>query len=180
MIQLSKDLGQHQFSLSLLRVHSVFALTSTAILNKAYRKEKNANVRERILLARRVRGDKKEASSVAEKEFHRSRWWAYKWLKRFDKEGLNGLKDRVRTGRPPEVSKETSTRIRRELSENQSGWMAKEVMNLIYERTGVKYHEVHIYRLLHRWGFSPKVPRMRFVNAASKQEKDKFRKRLNR
>ena len=137
---------------------------STATLNKAYRKEKNANVRERILLARRVRGDEKEASSVAEKEFHRSRWWwAYKWLKRFDKEGLNGLKDRVRTGRPPEVSKETSTRIRRELSENQSGWMAKEVMNLIYERTGVKYHEVHIYRLLHNWGFSHNVPRMRFV-----------------
>jgi transposase len=25
----------------------------------------------------------------AEKEFHRSRWWAYKWLKRFDNEGLN-------------------------------------------------------------------------------------------
>jgi len=61
--------------------------------------------------------------------------------------------------------------------ENQSGWMAKEVMNLIYERTGVKYHEVHIYRLLHRWGFSPKVPKMKFVNAASKQEKNKFRKR---
>jgi transposase len=69
---------------------------------------------------------RKKHPSVAEKEFHRSRWWAYKWLKRFDKEGLNGLKDRVRTGRPPEVSKETSTRIRRELSENQSGWMAKE------------------------------------------------------
>jgi transposase len=39
-------------------------------------------------------------------------------------------------------------------------------MNLIYERTGVKYHEVDIYRLLHKWGFSPKVPKMRFVNAA--------------
>ena len=50
-------------------------------------------------------------------------------------------------------------------------------MNLIYERTGVKYHEVHIYRLLHKWGFSPKGPRMKFVNAASKQEKNKFRKR---
>ena len=103
---------------------------------------------------------------------------AYKWLKRFDNAGLEGLKNKHRSGRPPEVSKETSTGIRRELSENQSGWMAKEVMNLIYERTGVKYHEVHIYRLLHKWGFSPKVPRMRFVNAASKQEKDKFRKRL--
>ena len=79
------------------------------------------------------------------------------------------------------MSKETSTKIRKELSENP-GWMAKEVMNLIYERTGVKYHEVHIYRLLHRWGFSPKVPRMKLVTAASKQskakqEKNEFRKR---
>ena len=74
--------------------------------------------------------------------------WAYKWLKRFDNAGLEGLKNRHRSGRPPEVSEETSAMILKELSENQSGWMAKEVMNLIYERTGVKYHEVHIYRLL--------------------------------
>ena len=40
--------------------------------------------------------------------------------------------------------------LRKELSENQSGWMAKEIMNLIHKRTGVKYHEVHIYRLFHR------------------------------
>lgn len=152
-------------------------ITSTTVLNNAYRDEKDADLRERILLVRRVREDKKEASNVAEKEFHRSRWWAYKWLKRFDNTGLDGLKNKHRSGRPPEVSEETSAMIRRELSENQSGWMAKEVMNLIYERTGVKYHEVHIYRLLHRWGFSPKVPKMRFVNSASKQDKNKFRKR---
>ncbi len=46
------------------------------------------NLRERILLVRLVRGDKKEAASIAEKEFHRSRCWAYKWLKRFDNEQL--------------------------------------------------------------------------------------------
>lgn len=150
-----------------------------ATLIQAYRNEKDADVRERILLTRRVRIDKKEAASVAEKELHRSRWWAYKWLKRFDNVGLEGLRNKHRSGRPPVVSEETSTMIRRELSENKSGWMAKEVMNLIYERTGVKYHEVHIYRLLHRWGFSPKVPQMRFVNTASKQDKNKFRKRLD-
>jgi transposase len=121
--------------------------------------------------------DKNEASTVAEKEFHRSRWWAYKWLKRFDNNGLDGLRNKHRSGRPPEVSEERFAIIRKELSESQSGWIVKEVMNLIYERTGVRYHEVHIYRLLHRWGFSPKVPRMRFVNTASKQEKNKFRKR---
>jgi putative transposase len=54
-------------------------------------------------------------------------------------------------------------------------------MNIIYEKTGVRYHhEVHVYRLLHKWGFSPKVPKKKFVNAASKEEKDKFRKRLKK
>ena len=68
---------------------------------------------------------------VAEKEFHRSRWWwAYKWLKRFDKLGLDGLKDKHRSGRPSEVSEETFAEIRRELSENSSVWKAKEIMIL--------------------------------------------------
>jgi transposase len=115
-----------------MNILRVFTLMSVAVLNDAYRNEKDVNIRERILLVRRVRMDNKEAASVSEKEFHRSRWWAYKWLKRFDNAGLEGLKNKHRSGRPPEVSKETSTRIRRELSENQSGWMAKEVMNLIY------------------------------------------------
>lgn len=152
-------------------------LLATAALIQAYKNERDADLRERILLVTRVRNDKKEAASVAEMELHRSRWWAYKWLKRYDSTGLDGLKNKHRSGRPPEVSEETSAMIRKELSESQSGWMAKEVMNLIHERTGVRYHEVHIYRLLHRWGFSPKVPRMRFVNTASKQDKNKFRKR---
>jgi len=149
---------------------------ASTVLDYAYKHESNVNVRERILLVRRIISDGEDIVLVSKEELHRSRDWAYKWL-RFDNDGLDGLKDRHRSGRPPEVSEETSAMILKELSENQSGWMAKEVMNLIYERTGVKYHEVHIYRLLHKWGFSPKVPRMKFVNAASKQEKNKFRKR---
>lgn len=87
---------------------------ATAALSNAYRNEKDADLRERILLVRLVREDKKEASSVAEKEFHRSRWWAYKWLKRFDNSGLEGLKNKHRSGKPAEVSEETSTKIRKE------------------------------------------------------------------
>jgi len=71
------------------------------------------------------------------------------WLKRFDKLGLDGLKDKLRSGRPSEVSEETCGEIRRELSENSSEWKAKEIMNSIHQRTGVRYHEVHVYRLLH-------------------------------
>jgi transposase len=94
---------------------------------------------------------------------------------------LDGLKDLHRSGsRPPEVSEEIFSEIRSELSENPSGWKAKEIMNIIYQSTGVRYHEVHIYRLLHKWGFKPKVPQRRFVNTASKEEKVEFKKRRER
>ena len=68
-------------------------------LDYAYGHESHANVRERILLLRRVRIDNQEAASVAELELHRSRGWAYKWLKRYNNEGILGLKDKPRSGR---------------------------------------------------------------------------------
>ena len=40
----------------------------------------------------------------------------------------------------------------------------------------LRYHEVHIYRLLHKWGFKSKVPQKRFVNTASTKDKRKFKK----
>ncbi|MGB8032261.1 MAG: winged helix-turn-helix domain-containing protein [Nitrososphaeraceae archaeon] len=118
---------------------------------------------------------------MAELELHRSRGWAYKWLKRFANEGQEGLKDRHRSGsRSPDVSEERLVWVRKELSENLSGWKVKQIMNIIHEKTGVRYHEVHVYRLLHKWGFSPKAPRKKFINTASKEEKKQFKKRLKR
>jgi transposase len=62
------------------------------------------------------------------------------------------LKDKPRSGLPADVPVEKLLEVRKELSENPSGWKVKQVMNIIYERTGVRYHEVHVYRLLHRCG----------------------------
>ena len=85
---------------------------------------------------------------------------------------MDGLKGLHRSGsRPPEVSEEIFAEIKRELSENLAGWKAKEIMNIIYQSTGVRYHEVHIYRLLHKWGFKPKVPQKRFVNSIKRRER---------
>ena len=147
-----------------------------AILNNAYKKEKDSNVKERILLVKRVKIDKQEAASVAEHELNRSRWWAYKWLHRFDKDGLDGLKDQPRSGRPPDVPEDVMMQIRSELADSNTGWDFRQVMDLIYKKTGVRYHEVHIYRLLHKWGFKSKVSQRRFVNTASTKDKRKFKK----
>ncbi len=49
---------------------------SSEQINNAYKKEIDLNVKERILLVRRVRIDDQEASKVAaERELHKSRWW---------------------------------------------------------------------------------------------------------
>ncbi len=162
--------------LAWLHLSQLTILFSRKQLDYACEKEIDAKIKERILLVRRVRFDKNEAASIAENELSKTRTWAYKWLHRFDNDGLKGLKDQPRSGRPPDVPKDVMIKIRNELADNNTGWDFRQVMDLIYKKTGVRYHEVHIYRLLHKWGFSPKVPQKRFVNTASKKDKKKFKK----
>ena len=41
---------------------------------------------------------------------------------------------------------------------------------------GVRYHYIHVYKLLHKWGFKFKVPRKGHINTSSKEEKEAFKK----
>jgi hypothetical protein len=52
------------------------SLSRYKILNDAYRHESDADIRERILLVRRVRSEGKNVTDVAKNELHRSRAWA--------------------------------------------------------------------------------------------------------
>jgi transposase len=149
------------------------------LLDNAYKNESDADIKERIHLIRRILVDKQHIESVAQ-ELQKSRAWAYKWYKRYNDEGLNGLKDKPRSGRPPLIDNELMMKIRKELSDSNVGWDFRQVTDLIQKRTDVKYHEVHIYRLLHKWGFVQKVPQKRFVRTASKEEKKKFKKEYKR
>ena len=121
-------------------------LTKSKLVNQ-YKKEMNPKVKERLLLIIKVREDKQIPFHVV-KELHRSNPWASDWLKRYDKEGLEGLKDRIKTGRPPELFEETSYQIKKELSNSNQGWTTKQVEQLIIKKSGIKYHYTHIYRIL--------------------------------
>jgi putative transposase len=94
---------------------------------------------------------------------------------------LDGLKDKPRSGRPPMVDSDLMMKIRKELEDSNTGWDFRQVMEIIQKRIDIKYHEVHIYRLLHKWGFVPKIPQRRFVRIdASKEEKKSFKKEYKR
>ena len=94
--------------------------TKSKLVN-LYKKENDPKVKERLLLIIKVQEDGQIPFRVV-KEMHRSNPWASDWLKRYDREGLKGLKDRTKTGRPPEMSEEISLSINKELSNSNQGW----------------------------------------------------------
>ena len=115
-------------------------------LDKAYRNERDARVKERLLLIIRVSFDKQHVELVAS-ELHKSRAWAYKWYKRYNDEGMKGLIDKPRSGRPSFMDEEDIVKIKQELSSSNTGWDTKEVMNLIQKKTDIKYHQDHIRKI---------------------------------
>jgi len=144
-----------------------------------YRKESNANTKERMLLVLNVVYDKHIPARVA-RDLHRSRTWASDWLKRYREEGIGGLRDRPKSGRPPDIPEEIAYKIKSQLSSSKQGWTTKQVYDIIIQESGVQYHQLYIYTLLRKWGFKQKVPRKTHVNTASKEEKEHFKKEPER
>ena len=62
------------------------------------------------------------SAHVVKKAIHRSKPWASYWLDRYNKEGIDGLKDRLKSGGPPEIPEELAIGIRKELLEGKQGW----------------------------------------------------------
>jgi len=145
------------------------------MLEKAYRDEGDADTRVRILLVLRVRFEE-VIPAKASRELHRSRAWATKWLKRFDKYGPEGLRTGERSGRPPKTSRTVMAAVERMVTESRSGWTVKEVKNLICKKAGAVYSERHVYRLIHSWGMRPVVPEKRPIKKASRRERLSFKK----
>ncbi len=90
------------------------------------------------------------AAQVA-RDLHISKSWACEWLKRYDKEGIDGLRDRTkRSGRPPELSKETRYQIKKELKENNKCWTTKQVEELIIKKSDQVSLYSNLYRILRK------------------------------
>ncbi len=150
------------------------SLTKTSF-EKIYRDEENVKTKERMLLVLKVVYQGKISAHVAT-DLHRNRVWACIWLKRYEKEGLEGLKNKSRSGRPSELSEEDIYSLKTTLKESNKGWTTKQVEELIIRKSGIKYHYTHIYRILRKWGFKQKMPRKVHVNTAS-VEKKRFSKK---
>ena len=142
-------------------------------LKAACRREKDLKVKERMKMALGVL-EGLSTYEVAERLRCPQPNVVY-WKRRFAEEGLEGLKDRPRSGRPPKVTRWKLQRVKT-LIERKQCWTATEVMKLICEKTGVQYSLMHVTRLLHSWGLSKQRPRKKHINAASDEEVERFKK----
>jgi putative transposase len=95
-----------------------------------YRKESRVALKEGLLLVLKVEGEGMIPAHVA-KELHRSRTWTCDWLARYRKEGIDGLENRPRSGRPSKLPGEVAVNVRRKLKERKQGWTTQQVNEMI-------------------------------------------------
>jgi transposase len=101
-------------------------LANRESFEKIYRYEQDAKTKERMLLVLMVVYQGKISADVA-RDLHRSKAWASDWLKRYDKEGIEGLKDRTKKVVGLQKSQKKSvTRLRKNLKKtNKAGAQSK-------------------------------------------------------
>ena len=140
--------------------------------------EATSDVALRLLLIHYVYNCKITPKNAAEMLF-KSRSWAYKWLKRYKKQGYKGLETRNRSGRPPKIPRTVMRYIMR-IVDRKDFWTATELCDLIYLKSGVRYTVDYCADLFRKWGYTMKVPVSRHVNAATDEEVAEFQEQIQK
>ena len=91
-----------------------------------------------------------------------------RWRNTWRAGGLDGLKAKPATGRPPLLTATQKARLVRLLTQGARAhgyrtalWTTQRIAALIERRLGVRYHRNHVGKLLHQLGWSPQTPERR-------------------
>lgn len=128
---------------------------------------KDPETRERLFM---VQASYQEPLRKAAKKFGCGHDKINYWKKRYESFGIRGLHTKPRSGRPPLISEDQNTKLRRVVRKHNSvhGWKTNNVRELVAKETGVTYSFRHTIRIIQSWGMSKIKPRPRY--AFSKQE----------
>ena len=88
-----------------------------------------------------------------------------RWAQELEQSGVRGLRQAQRTGRPPKLGPAQVRDLERALKRGREAfgfasglWTASRVRDLIEYRTGVRYHEDHVWRLLRKLNWTCQRP----------------------
>jgi len=106
------------------------------------------------------------------------------WLQRYQTDGVDGLLEGYRSGRPSELTEEQQQQLGDILDSGPEAygldngiWTSPMVAWVIEEEFGVQYHPGHVRKLLHAWGFSVQRPR-RVLARADVAAQERWRRRI--
>jgi transposase len=104
------------------------------------------------------------------------------WVARYNRAGVDGLKEGAHTGKPPRLAKDRHERLRARLdagalpSDGVCTLRAADVRRILEAEFGVVYSLKGVYKLLHRLGYSCLAPRPRH-KLADAAAQEAFKKR---
>jgi transposase len=91
-----------------------------------------------------------------------------RWARELEQSGVRGLRQAKRSGRPPKLSPTQLRDLERALKRGPEAfgfvnglWTAGRVRDLIEYRTGVRYHEDHVWRILRKLNWTCQRPSAR-------------------
>jgi len=125
-------------------------------------------------------------SSQVARLFDLTRWSVVKWIQRVNEQGVSGLEEKERSGRPcrldPNVQRELEKalgRAPRELGLKRNRWDGIVVVEYLERLHGIKMHVRQAQRWIRRLGFSLRQPVYRYVQATT-EGVEEFRKTLKK
>ena len=147
------------------------------LLKISYKKENDGKIKERILML--IHSYEGTSSREVGKILQCDQKLVLYWKNRYEKKGLEGLKTKPRSGKPPLLSLRQKNKIKKKIAEDNPAnpWTTKKVCDLIKKETGIQYTQRHVQRILHKWDFSLLVPRPIFWQKASGDEIKNFWKK---
>lgn len=143
----------------------VAAHVSRAKLEKLVRQEKDAPRRDRLRLVLMVMDGRGVPESAQLLGY--SVPWGWKWMRRFNEDGPEGLRDKPRPGQPHRLSPEQEEQVREFVEARARDTKAScrvhgaQVCQFINEHLGVSMSLSGAYVLLHRLGYELIQPRPR-------------------
>lgn len=141
-------------------------------------KQQNGRMRIRLMALSHIKNGANRTQTA--KYLQVSRRMVNEWVKRFNEEGLDGLKEKPRSGRPRALSTEQLKKLKAYVESHAikpNGGRLKGTLVIAYveQEFGVSYSLTNIYRLLHQLGFSWITSRSRHPKQ-SQDAQDEFKK----
>ena len=104
--------------------------------------------------------------------------WVGMWIQRFNTDGLDGLRDLLRSGRPPKIPLQETDKIMKQAS--QTPTTPATLHQQIFRKTRVRLHLTYVRELMRKYGLSSKCTTSVHINAAGKESVKGWQRNLKR